>query len=231
MEEEYLQGPPRGLRALARRIVAAGGDRRSPHARAAFLQVVEGQPEGAICLSIGGGPRRVHPRLTNLNIGPFPNVDVVATAYALPYGDGAIASVYCEAVLEHLELPDLAVGEMFRVLRPGGVAFAATPFLQSFHGYPGHFQNFTLEGHRRLFERAGFQVLDSGPCVGPTFAVVDLLVNYARAFVPGRVASRLSGFLVALAGVLLRPLDSRLHRHPNAHQLASTTFVLARKPV
>jgi ubiquinone/menaquinone biosynthesis C-methylase UbiE len=76
-----------------------------------------------------------------------------------------VAGLHCEAVLEHLEFPDVAVGEMFRVLRPGGLVFAATPFLQSYHGYPDHFQNFTLHGHQRLFERAGFSILQSGTCV------------------------------------------------------------------
>jgi SAM-dependent methyltransferase len=133
-------------------------------------------------------------------------------------------------VLEHLEHPDRAVAEMLRVLRPGGLAFAATPFLQSFHGYPSHYQNFTLEGHRRLFENAGFEVVDLGTCVGPTFAIIDLLSNYARSYLPGRWLSAGGAWSVALLGALFRPLDRRLSRHPNAHRLASTTYVLARKP-
>jgi len=229
MKAEYREGPPRGLRGLARRIALVGGDRRSPRAHAAFARIVGAESAGAPCWSIGGGPARAHARLTNLNIAPFPNVDLVATAYALPCRAGVIGAIHCEAVLEHLEYPDRAVQEMYRVLRPGGLLFAATPFLQSFHAYPGHFQNFTLEGHRRLFERAGFLILDAGPCVGPTFAIVDLFVNYARAFLPGRLLRGIAAYATAFVGVFFRPLDSRLNRHPNAHRLASTTFVLAQK--
>ena len=112
-----------------------------------------------------------------MNIGLFANVDVVADGYRLPYCDESVDACHCEAVLEHLEDPARAVAEMFRVLRPGGSVFAATPFLQVFHAYPDHFQNFTVEGHRRLFERAGFTVLSAGPCVGPTFAIADLVLE------------------------------------------------------
>ena len=122
------------------------------------------------------------------------------------------------------------MAEEYREEPPGGLLFAATPFVQAFHGYPGHFQNFTLDGHRRLFERAGFEVLDAGACVGPTFALVDLLVSYARAYLPGRRLAAFAGLAIAIVGGLFRPLDSRLVRHPEAHRLASTTFVLARKP-
>ena len=73
---------------------------------------------------------------------------------------------------------DEAVREMFRVLRVGGQVFAATPFMQHFHAYPNHFQNFTLIGHRRLFERAGFTIESAGVCVGPTYAAWGLVFRY-----------------------------------------------------
>lgn len=137
--------------------------------------------------------------------------------------------MHCEAVLEHLEFPDEAVREMYRVLRPGALVFAATPFLQPYHAYPDHYQNFTLQGHVRLFERAGFQVLDSGTCVPPTFALVDLIANYAREFVPGRVPSRIAERTMRAAGNLLRLPDLRLRHHRSSSKLASSTFVLAQK--
>lgn len=120
----------------------------------------------SVCLSIGGGPARVSPDVTNLNIDNFKNVDVIGDAHLLPYADSSVDSIYCEAVLEHLTDPWLAVAEMFRVLKPEGKVVAITPFLQRFHGYPSHFQNFTLFGHSLLFSRAGFRVLESGTCVG-----------------------------------------------------------------
>lgn len=200
---------------------------RSRRAGEALRRVVESRGPA---VSIGGGPRRVDPHFLNLNLAPFPNVDVAADAHRLPFAEGSLDALHCEAVLEHLVQPENAVTEMFRVLEPGGYVFAVTPFLQAFHGYPGHFQNFTLAGHRALFERAGFDVLDSGPCVGPTFTLVDLASNWAREHVPGRLPSRAAWLGIRLAGRVLVQLDRLLLRSERAHVLASTTFVLARKP-
>lgn len=203
---------------------------RSDAANAAFAAVVGSQPDDTLLLSIGGGPRRVHPRLVNVNIGLFENVDVVADGYRLPYWDGSVDACHCEAVLEHMEEPWRAVAEMFRVLRPGGQVFAATPFLQAFHAYPNHFQNFTLEGQRRLFERAGFEVLAGGACVGPTFAIADLTLEYLRVYVKSRNLSRFLRLPLAAVFRLLLRLDRRLLHDAPASDLASTTFVHARKP-
>lgn len=203
---------------------------RSDAANAAFTAVVGAQPEDALLLSIGGGPRRIHPGLVNVNIGLFENVDVVADGCRLPYADGSVDACHCEAVLEHMEEPGRAVAEMFRVLRPGGQVFAATPFLQAFHAYPNHFQNFTLEGQRRLFQRAGFEVLSAGACVGPTFAITDLTLEYLRVYVKSRNLSRFLRLPLAAVFRLLLRLDRRLLRDAPASDLASTTFVHARKP-
>ncbi len=203
---------------------------RSDASNAAFAAVVGSQPDDVLLLSIGGGPRRVHPGLVNVNIGLFENVDVVADGYRLPYRDGSVDACHCEAVLEHMEEPGRAVAEMFRVLRPGGQVFAATPFLQAFHAYPNHFQNFTLEGQRRLFERAGFEVLSAGACIGPTFAIADLTLEYLRVYVKSRSLSRLLRLPLAAVFRLLLRLDRRLLRNAPASDLASTTFVHVRKP-
>jgi len=232
MAEEYRrERPPSRVLAAVDRFVRARGDFRSPGAVAAFDAVVGTAPGDALCLSIGGGPTRVHPCLVNLNIERFANVDVVGTAYALPYADESVDRIHVEAVLEHLEHPVQAVAEMFRVLRSSGDIFAATPFLQGFHAYPDHFQNLTRVGHDRLFARAGFKVVDSGPCVGPTFALTDLASLYLRHYLPGRVLSRGAERFALLLGLLVRPLDRRLHRRPEAAELlASSVYARLRKP-
>ena len=220
------------LKRLLRRLVYRGRepqvrDYRTQASIEACRQVTEDQPEGAVCLSIGGGPGRTE-GFTNVNIGSFPNVDVVADAHALPYADGSVHAVYCEAVIEHLYDPQQAVKEMLRVLKPGGMVFAATPFMQPYHGYPHHYQNFTLQGQENLFQRAGFHLLDSGPCVGPVHAIVMsvavFLAQYGTSGL-GRFASRLWNF----SSQYLYPFDKRLNSRPNAHVLASTTYVLAQK--
>ena len=213
-------------RSLATRIGAIEPP-RSPRAGAALSVVFE---SAGPSFSIGGGPLRAHPRFRNLNLSPFSNVDVVSDAHRLPFSADSVGALHCEAVLEHLERPETAVAEMFRVLRPGGYVFAATPFLQAFHEYPDHFQNFTLAGHTALFARCGFDVIDSGACVGPAFTLVDLASNWARENLPGRLMSRAAWLAIRVAGKAFVQLDRILLRSKGAHRLASTTFVLAQKP-
>jgi SAM-dependent methyltransferase len=229
MASEYQRARPGALRSLLRSLEGAVGDLRTAGSREAFAAIFENLPSNALCLSIGGGPVRVHPALVNLNIGPFANVDVVADAYELPYADGSVDAVHCEAVLEHLEFPEAAVVEMHRVLRPGGKAFAATPFLQPFHGYPDHYQNFTATGHRRLFERAGFEILAAGTCVGPTFALRDLAINYLRSILPGGRIGKLGSRMFALLTLPILGLDRWANRRPRSADLASTTYLGLKK--
>jgi SAM-dependent methyltransferase len=224
---EKLAHEYRSRRSFAARLAQLDPP-RSSRAGAAFGQLVRNGKGPAI--SIGGGPLRVHPRFRNLNLAPFPNVDVVGDAHRLPFEDGTIGVVHCEAVLEHLERPEVAVAEMFRALQPGGQVFSATPFLQPFHGYPNHFRNFTLAGHIALFVGSGFEVVDNGPCVGPAFMLVDLTSNWARELLPGRILSRLAWLAIRVGGRAFVQVDRLLLRSPAAHVLASSTFVLARKP-
>ena len=203
-------------------------DYRTKASLDAFDKAITSTSEDALCLSIGGGPGRPHLKLVNLNIGPFPNVDIVADAHQLPYGDNSVDAIFCEAVLEHLEDPVKAVDEMFRVLKPGCKIIAITPFLQAFHGYPNHFQNFTVIGHARLFSRAGFVVLESGTSVGPMFTLVDMGYVFIRDYFP-KFLSLPCRVAWKLLGAVLVPMGSFLGDRANGYVMASTTYVLAQK--
>ena len=196
--------------------------------RDAINQVLWGAGRDALVLSVGGGPQRWGSEV-NLNIGSFPNVDVVGDAYALPYADGVVDAVLCWAVLEHLEFPDRAVAEIARVLRPDAIALFGTPFLQPFHAYPNHFQNLTVIGQERMVQRAGLEVVRSG-AIGQTFALVDLTSVYVRSFLPGRILGGVIARCLRLLSRLLAPLDRILAQREGAHIVASNVWVLCRRP-
>lgn len=210
-------------------LALIGGDYRTRESRLAFEQVVVNRSSDHLCLSIGGGPTRKHPNLTNLNIGLFQNVDVVGDAYQLPYSDNCVDSIYCEAVIEHLETPERAVAEMYRVLKPGGLLFSSTPFLQRFHAYPDHYQNLTLIGHERIYTRAGFTIESSGPCVGPIFMLTDLLASFFECLMKPHWVARVISYSLRVVLCLVRPLDLILNRHHLSHMLSSSTFVRGTK--
>jgi SAM-dependent methyltransferase len=181
-------------------------------------------------LGLGGGPLRVHPKIINLNIEAFENVDLVGDAHHLPLASASCDAVHCEAVFEHLDRPETAAAEMFRVMKPGAIAYVCTPFMQGFHGYPSHFQNFTHVGHRRLFERAGFVVLENGVCVGPAWTLASIAAVFISEYSPKLLRWPLKAAWYAVATAFVRPLDHWLNKRENAFVLASTTYVLLSKP-
>ena len=229
MINEYM---PKGFfRERVRTVVVAlrGLDFRSRKSVEAFDSLFSSPHEDKLYLSIGGGPLRPHPELVNLNIGPFPNVDIVADAHCLPYADNSVDSIYCEAVLEHLADPVRAVEEMFRVLKPGGRLLAITPFMQPYHGYPHHFQNFTLTGHQSLFASRGFFIVEAGTCVGPMNTVVIIISSFIKEFFPRIIGIPLRAVWEFFGLLFLKPCDRLLQHRSNAYVLASTTYVLAAK--
>ena len=52
---------------------------------------------------------------------------LVAGLEEMPFADAEFDYVACSEVVEHVETPERAVAEIFRVLKPGGLAAIATP--------------------------------------------------------------------------------------------------------
>lgn len=227
MNEEYTS---KGSNSIINSVkVFFAKDFRNKAAIKAFEDIFNNLPGNALCIAIGGGPRRHHPELVNLNIGAFKNVDVVADAYSLPYADASVDAIYIEAVLEHLEFPELAVKEIFRVLKIGGKVYADTPFMQDFHGYPNHFQNFTIEGHCRLFSRNGFTIKESGTSVGPTYALFAFLTHYIKRYSYPSILKYPFLAITYSLSIILKPIDLILNNNHSSQFLASTTYVYAVK--
>jgi SAM-dependent methyltransferase len=204
-------------------------DYRTEASRAAERRVLS-LCDGGTVLGLGGGPSRAHARIINLNIGAYDNVNVVGDAHRLPLPASCLDGVHCEAVFEHLEDPNLAAVELFRVMKPGAMAYVCTPFLQPFHGYPSHFQNFTHLGHKRLFERAGFQVVEYGVCVGPAWAVSTIVAAFISQYAPRLLHWPARAAWYVISNLMVRPLDKWLSPRPDAYVVASTTYVLLSKP-
>ena len=59
-----------------------------------------------------------------------------ADAAALPFDPDSFDCVVCSNVVEHLDDPDGALGEIHRVLKPGGLAFVDFPLFRSTYGRP-----------------------------------------------------------------------------------------------
>lgn len=88
------------------------------------------------------------------------SVDRIGSAYALPAEDGEFDCVLCTSVLEHLEEPQVALAEAYRVLKPGGTAVFTAPQIWHLHEEPRDFFRFTCYGLKHLFIKAGFEPIE-----------------------------------------------------------------------
>lgn len=163
---------------------------------------------------IGLGVERLYDdpaiRLLAFDIYASEYVHFVADAHRIPLPDAAVDGVVVQAVLEHVLDPGRVVEEIHRVLRPGGVVYAETPFLQHVHEGAYDFTRYTESGHRWLFRR--FARIDSGVVSGPGVQLIWTI----GALVGGVTRSRLLGKVARLAFWWLRLLDTVI---PETHRV------------
>lgn len=132
--------------------------------------------------TIGNGIESLYddPRLDLLAFDVYAsdNIQFLADGHQLPLKDGSVDGVLIQAVLEHVLDPQTVVAEIRRVLRPGGLVFAGTPFMQQVHEGPYDFTRFTESGHRYLFRH--FAVRDSGVTAGLGTQLLWSIVYFGR---------------------------------------------------
>jgi|ERR1700730_17360510 ubiquinone/menaquinone biosynthesis C-methylase UbiE len=75
--------------------------------------------------------------------------------------DSAVAAILSTQVLEHIPDDDAAVAEIYRILKPGGLAVISVPHPPELFPNPGHVRpGYTLDTLTTLFERHGFALVD-----------------------------------------------------------------------
>jgi SAM-dependent methyltransferase len=126
---------------------------------------------------------------------------IAADAHGIPLRDGAVDGVVVQAVLEHVLEPETVVQEIRRVLKPGGVVYAETPFMQQVHEGAHDFTRYSESGHRYLFRH--FRELKSGSVSGPGSVLLWSMDYLSR----GLFRSNLAGRLVRVGFFWLRWLD------------------------
>ena len=149
-------GAPERFRRFRDLVRASAG---GPRAR---ILVVGGGALGSGMQAIDGDPDL---EFVDTDVYLNERVRVACDAHQLPFADGAFDGAIVQAVLEHVVAPQEVVAEIHRVLKPGGLVYAETPFMQAVHEGAYDFTRFTDLGHRRLFRM--FEEVERGVAVGP----------------------------------------------------------------
>lgn len=109
--------------------------------------------ESPMVLDIGGGERfgkwlkEYEPLFKKCDYKSFDydastGADVVGDIHAIPLPDGAIDSIICASVLEHVRDPLKAMSELTRILKKDGRIFLYVPSIYPYHSRPGHYPDY-----------------------------------------------------------------------------------------
>ena len=88
----------------------------------------------------------------------------------LPFEEGSVDTILCANVLEHMYHYQFLIGEMRRILKPGGALVGFTPFLIQYHPDPHDYFRYTKEALAKIFAEAGFAEVHIKEVGGGPFA-------------------------------------------------------------
>jgi SAM-dependent methyltransferase len=162
---------------------------------------------------------------TDVSLGP--RTVLICDAHDLPFASGTFDAVIIQAVLHHVADPQRCVDQCFHILKPTGLVYAETAFMQNVCGGCFDFTRFTLLGHRRLFRR--FTEIESGAACGPGMALAWSYRYFLLSFTSSRRAHQIVSAFARLTGFLLKYFDWLLIDKPGALDAASGIYFLGRK--
>lgn len=152
--------------------------------------------------------------------------DVVADVCNLTcFEQNSFDAVFLMEVLEHVQNPQLAMDEIWRVLRPGGLVMLSAPFVFEIHAIPHDYYRFTRFGLAHLCQR--FEDVRIQARNGYIFA---MLVPGMRLIMSDHWTDVLLGWAFSLATLVLWPAIWLLDRCVRSDAITSGYIVRATKP-
>jgi len=209
-----------------------GGPTYDPGQTTRIRALIRTLGDGANILDLGSGGRCWGPTVIGMDVDRFPHVGVVGDGHRLPFADGVLDGIVCTGVLEHVNDAEAVTREIWRVLRAGGMAYVAVPFMQGYHPASGTHQDFRRLTHIGLQQLlSAFERVDFGVSGGPSSSLAWILREYLAMLFVG--SGRLYQVAYAVSGWLtfwIKYLDRFLARRTTAHRIACGFYFLGRKP-
>lgn len=104
---------------------------------------------------------------TALDFYKFEGVDIVANLNDhLDLQNDQFDTAVCISVIEHLYEPQIALNEIFRILKPGGYLLLTAPWVYPYHREPNDFFRYSRYALDYMMKKSGFEVISIGPTGG-----------------------------------------------------------------
>ena len=165
--------------------------------------------------------------LVESDVAHGPNTNIIIDAHQIPFQNDSFDLVIAQAVLEHVLDPFLCVSEIYRVLKPGGIVYAETPFMQQVHGGKFDFHRFTELGHRRLFRH--FKEEKSGLVAGAGSMMAWSFLYFITSFSPNKKVDKALSFIGSFASFWLKYFDYILNQNASSMDTACGLFFQGKK--
>jgi uncharacterized protein YbaR (Trm112 family)/SAM-dependent methyltransferase len=146
-------------------------------------------PRGTVVVEVGAGIEFMKPVLERAipdvryfggDIAPTTNTRAVFDVRAIPLPSATADVVLALEVLEHIPMPEEAIAEMSRILRPGGSLVLTVPFMFGVHDLMDYYR-FTPLGLEEMLTRNGLSINETrrrgGTFVASTGLVRNLILN------------------------------------------------------
>ncbi len=153
---------------------------------------------------------------------PGKNIDVVGDITKTEFAHNSFDTIISTQVFEHIPSPWEAVKEIYRLLKPGGIAIVSAPFMNPYHADPYDFYRYTTEGFKALF-KDGFTVLECAP-YSKLFMVFSEMIHHTI-FSPYEKKKTGSDRIMRLIQRLARFLDMFV----TTDKIYGNTYIVVRK--
>ncbi len=191
---------------------------------------LEGFDKEAVILDLGAGRKKTRRNIVSIDLYRAPGIDIIGDIQRIPLASDSIDGIIARGVLEHVPAPEAVVGEMYRILKPGGRIYSSIPFIQGYHPSPGDYRRYTIDGIELLF--SDFRKIDCGITRGSASSFVWICREFLSEVLSFNNETLYKILKIAL-GWLLQPikyLDPVTERHRKSHIVASGFTFLGEKP-
>ena len=150
---------------------------------------------------------------------------IIADAYDTKQGDDSFDTILSTSVLEHLEHPQEAINEIYRILKPGGHVILTCPLFWHLHEEPRDFFRFTKYGLSHMFAEAGFQILEIR-------ALSGFLVTFTQEFayfINPMKRTKLFAPIITLVQWTIQKIAYFFYKFDKSHDFTWLYLVIARK--